>query len=225
MTKRTGQSARTILLRRPAVLSIAEGVFVPEVGGDALEEVEHRWRRLCEENPAYYDGRLYHVLGVHRNGHGGAVLHVMDCAYRFHAVQDESFDVGVRPLGAKGLTIREGRVLMGRRANAVGSYQGLWEFAPGGVVEVGASPAGIVASELAEETGLATAREPTPIALLYDKVLRCWELAYRLVPGDGAPVPGPGEYDELRWCGTKDLPDDLTPIAMQMARLLPSALR
>jgi 8-oxo-dGTP pyrophosphatase MutT (NUDIX family) len=111
----------------------------------------------------------------------------MDCAYRFHAVQDEQFDIGVRPLGTKGITIREGRVLMGQRTNSVCSYPGLWEFAPSGVVEIGSSPGHNIAAELREETGLEPAREPTPVALLYDDVLRCWEIVFRIEPGPGEP--------------------------------------
>jgi len=229
MPHRHGQSPRTILLRRPAVLSVMEGVFVPASSspgpGDVLDEIERRWARRCAEIPALYDGRLYHVLGVHRNGHGGAVIHVMDCAYRFHAVQDKDFDLGVRPLGTKGLTIREGRVLMGQRTKSVCSYPGLWEFAPSGVVEVDSTPGCNIAAELREETGLEPVREPTPIALLYDDVLRCWEIVFRVEPGPGGPRPAPSEYEELCWRRPDDLPKDLTPIARQMTTLLPSVVR
>src|SRR5687767_9409352 len=102
---------RSIHLRRPAVLSIQEGVFVPPGSPELMNEIERRWSALCSSNPAYYDGRLYHVVGAHRNGHGGATLHVIDCAYRYFAVQDDQFDTGVRPLGLKGLVMRGGRYL------------------------------------------------------------------------------------------------------------------
>lgn len=230
MTHVPGQSARTILLRRPAVLSVTEGVFVPPGSGERdderiLDEVDRRWQRCCEENPAYFDGRMYHVLGVHRNGYGGAVIHVIDCAYRFHAVQDETFDLGVRPLGTKGITIRDDRVLVGRRARHVNAYRGSWEFAPGGVVDIGAEPAGVILSELREETGLAARRAPIPIAVLYDDVLRCWEVVFRLEPDAGHPVAEPMEYETLQWRTPDDLPADLTPMARQMSRLLASTLR
>ena len=220
MNDHTGPGARLIRLRRPAVLSVTEDVFVPEGPPGLMDEVETRWTGLCESNPSYFDGRLYHVLGVHRNGHGGATVHVVDCAYRFHAVQDDHFDLGVRPLGAKGLTFRDGRVLMGRRTQRVHAYRGQWEFAPAGVVEIDTSPAEIIAKELAEETGLAVVGEPVAIAVLYDDVLRCWEIVHRVEPGAGEPVAAPEEYDELRWCAPDDLPDDLTPIARQMTALL-----
>src|SRR5688572_2522056 len=151
---------RTIHLRRPATLSVQEGVFVPNVDPHILSEVERRWDSLCRANPAYYDGRLYHVLGVHRNGHGGATLHVIDCAYRFFAVQDDHFDTGVRALGVKGITSSpQGLILMGRRAQHVAAYRGMWEFAPAGSAEPGRDPAQLIQHELIEETGLQAARE------------------------------------------------------------------
>jgi 8-oxo-dGTP pyrophosphatase MutT (NUDIX family) len=196
--------------------------FVPEGPPGALDEVQWRWAALRRRNPAYFDGRLLHVLGVHRNGYGGAVLHVADCAYRFHAVQDAQFDLGVRPLGVKGFTMRGGRALVGKRSPRVAGYPGQWEFAPGGVVEPGRTPEQTVVAELMEETGLTPRREPTPIALLYDPVLRCWENVFRIEPADDAADVSPltDEYDELLWRAADDLPEPLTPTARQMTALL-----
>jgi 8-oxo-dGTP pyrophosphatase MutT (NUDIX family) len=208
--------ARCILLRRPATLSIVDEPFVPD---GALEEVDARWDDLRAINPAYYDGRLLHVLGVHRNGHGGAVLHVVECAYRYFAVQNESFDVGVRPLGVKGITVRDGQVLVGRRADHVAAYAGEWEFAPGGAVEPTCTPAEALLRELDEETGVVPAREPTAVALLYDPVTRCWEVVYR-IEASGPGATSTEEYDELVWRATDDLPPTLTPVARQMVALL-----
>ncbi|MCA9290095.1 MAG: NUDIX domain-containing protein [Phycisphaerales bacterium] len=210
-------TARLIRLRRPAVLSMIDEPFVPD---DAhLDEIDRRWATLCAENPAYFDGRVLHVLGVHRNGAGGAVLHVADCAYRFHATQDDDFDLGVRPLGVKGIVVRDGAALFGRRSMHVANYRGLWEFAPAGVVEPGRAPADVIVSELHEETGLRPRRDPVPVALLYDDVLRCWEMAFRLdVQPQGDPPPT-GEYAELRWCRPEAIPDALTPIARAMRGL------
>lgn len=212
-------SARTIRLRRPATLSVQEGVFLSP--NHLLPEVEHRWEALCRSNAAYFDGRLYHVLGVNRNGHGGAVLHVIDSAYRFFAVQDVQFDVGMRALGLKGITMQDNRVLMGRRSMSVAAYRGLWEFAPAGSAEPGKPPGELIQEELLEETGLQSLHEPTPIAVLFDPVLRCWELVYRLHTDDDSPKPRTAEYTQLEWRELGDLPADLSPIARQIAPLLP----
>ncbi|MHC4947640.1 MAG: NUDIX hydrolase [Planctomycetota bacterium] len=212
-------AARCIRLRRPPTLQLTEGPFVPE-GRDVLDEIEQRWRRLCAANDAYFDGRLLHVLGVHRNGCGGAVLHVVEAAYRFHAVQDASFDVGCRPLGVKGVTTRDGRVLLGLRSATVNGYPGCWEFAPGGCVDPGSDPADRLVAELGEETGLAPAAPPVADALVYDPVIRCWEIVYRLAAAAGEPVPAPGEYDELRWCDAGDWPCPLSPVAGQIAEIV-----
>jgi 8-oxo-dGTP pyrophosphatase MutT (NUDIX family) len=209
---------RLIRLRRPPVLQFADGPFVPD--SVRLEEVEWRWAALCDENPAYFDGRLYHVIGVHRNGYGGAVMHVVDCAYRFHAVQDEAFDLGIRSLGVKGITVRDGRVLMGRRSQHVGACRGQWECAPCGVLEPGREPAAAVRDELREEAGLAAARDPIPIALAYDAVVRTWEIVFTVVPSDDDPGPRTDEYDELRWCEAHDLPAELSPITRFLLPLI-----
>lgn len=215
-------SPRTIRLRRPAVLSVAEGIFVPPCATGLMDEVDRRWARLQQANPAYFDGRLYHVLGVHRNGHGGCTLHVIDCAYRFFAVQDDSFDLGVRPLGLKGLVERDGQLLMGLRSTRVATYHNKWEFAPAGGAESGRDPAEVIQQELREETGLESLREPTSIAILFDPVLRCWELVYRLYANADAPRPRTGEYTQLAWFSPDALPpkDDLSPVAQQIADML-----
>ena len=212
--------SRCIHLRRPAVLHVQTGLFVPQ--GNVLDEVDRRWKALCQSNPAYFDGRAYHVLGVNRNGCGGAVIHIIECAYRFYAVQTEDFDLGVMGLGVKGFTMRGEQALMGRRSQSVGVYPNQWEFAPGGVVEPGKSAAEVIVSELSQETSLTTQSEPTPIAIVSDPVARTWELIYLLNDPQGEAQTTP-EYAQLRWCGRNELPDDLSPIAQSMIRLWPTS--
>jgi ADP-ribose pyrophosphatase YjhB (NUDIX family) len=214
--------SRMIRLRRPVTLSVMDGPHVPDGEEGLLNEVERRWKALCDSNPAYFDGRLLHVIGVHRNGYGGAVLHVIDCAYRFHAVQDHEFDLGIRPLGVKGITMHNDQALLGKRSQRVAAYRGLWEFAPGGVVEPGADPVSTVRQELTEETSLCCASEPIALAVIFDTVIRTWEIAYRLDVRDASTMQKSDEYDELRWCDMDAIPpmDQLSPIAQQMVGLI-----
>lgn len=190
--------------------------------GNVLDEIERRWDALCDANPAYFDGRAYNVLAVNRNGCGGAVIHVIECAYRFYAVQTEEFDLGVMGFGVKGFTMRDNRALMGRRSRNVGVYPDLWEFAPGGVVESGKSPGEVIVSELSEETGLTTQSKPTPIAVVSDLTARTWELIYLITDLHGEAHTTP-EYSQLRWCARNELPDDLSPIAQSMIPLWPTS--
>jgi 8-oxo-dGTP pyrophosphatase MutT (NUDIX family) len=210
---------RCIHLRRPPTLLHDEVPYVPPQA--SLDEIDRRWQALCARNPAYHDGRVLHVSAARRNGCGGAAVHVADCSYRFHAVQDEAFDLGVRPLGVKGITRRDGAVLLGLRSKRVAHYQDMWEFAPAGVVESGRTPPETVTQELAEETGFEPRRDPVPVALVYDDTLRCWEIVFRIEVGAEAPHPRSDEYAELRWCAPDELPDDLSPITRQIAGLLP----
>lgn len=220
---------RAIRLRRPPTLAVQEGVFVPVAppglhASALMNEVDRRWDVLCASNPAYFDGRLTHVLGVHRNGHGGASLHVVDCAYRFFAVQavaGDEFDLGVRPLGVKGVIEREGRFLMGQRSPRVGQYAGLWEFAPSGSVDFGRPPPEVIVDELREETGLTPAGEPIAIAVLFDDVLKCWEIVYKLAIDRNALPRETDEYPQIRWLDRDSLPRDaMSPTAKQIAGLL-----
>ncbi len=97
---------------------------------------------------------------------------------------------------------------------------GFWEFAPGGAVEAGRPPEDVVRAELREETGLALRDPPTPVALLYDHVVRCWELIYELRADDPESAQAGPEYDDLAWCAADALPEPLSPIARRMAGLL-----
>lgn len=214
----TGDGQRCILLRRPPVLSVIDEPFVPE-GIDPVE-VDDRWHRLQQANPALFDGRVLHVLGVHRNGHGGVTIHLAESSYRYVAVQDARFDCGVRTLGVKGLVRHEGKVLLGRRASWVHHYPGEWEFAPAGGVEPGRDPAQVILDELKEETGCSPAGAPIARAMLLDDEAFSWELIYDL-PAEGEGLePGTDEYSDLIWTDPGTLPSPLSPIAERMRVLL-----
>jgi 8-oxo-dGTP pyrophosphatase MutT (NUDIX family) len=209
-------AARFIRLRRPPVLCVADDDGEePPAPGRAVDE---RWSALRAANPAYYDGVIWRVLDVRRGGCGGAVIHVARCAYRAHAVQRDGRDGGVRSLGVKGITVdAERRVLFGLRSASVAFHAGLWECAPGGVLEPGERPEETVVRELREETGLggAIVGAPAAIAIAYDEAVRGWEIVYRIAIAAARPLvrPAPGEYDELRWCAPGAAPRPLIPIA------------
>lgn len=214
----TSDGQRCILLRRPPVLSVVDEPFVPE-GIDAIE-IEDRWQRMQQGNPALFDGRMLHVLGIHRNGCGGVTINGVECAYRYYAVQNEDLDCGVRSLGVKGITLYQGRVLMGRRNQWVHQYPGLWEFAPGGGVEPGRTPEDVLRHELAEETGCLLHTPPVAVALLLDTVTRCWEIIFRLEVDSEALHPATDEYSHLQWCDPMNLPDPLSAVSESMRGLL-----
>lgn len=174
--------SRCIRLRRPAVLASSSGRFVPSTV--SLEAVDEAWERARSRNPRLFDGPLWHVQGVSRNGHGGVTVHVVESSYRFHAVRAEGIETGIRPLGVKALTWRQGRVLMGRRSAQVHAAPGRWEFVPGGTLEPGRDPAAQLAVELHEEAGWTCAAPPCAIAIVFDDSARTWELVHRV---DGAP--------------------------------------
>lgn len=205
------------------MVNLVPGAFVP--AEPALEAIDAAWSRLREQNSRFFDGRVLHVLGVSRNGHGGVVVHVMEAAYRFYAVIACGLDTGVRPLGVKGLAEVDGddgrrRWLMGRRSDRVAYYPDRWEFVPGGCLEPGVDPAEMLLRELGEESGFEAASPPVPVALLYDPSAFSWELVHRVAIRPRAGIDPPGwEYRELRWVALGDEPQPLSPIARRMQPL------
>ena len=208
---------RLIPIRRPPVVVSTGAPWVPQ--GIDLDDVDHRWSQIMERNPRAFDGEVLHVVGVHRNGAGGVSIHVAPCAYRFYAVQTTGLDCGVRALGAKALTVVDGRILMGLRSDWVMYYPGQWEFVPGGSVQPGQEPLEPILEELQEEVFCNAPSPPIPIAVACDPHAYSWEVIHliRLTPEE-MPI-GSSEYDALRWCELDALPEPLTPIAQQMKAL------
>jgi hypothetical protein len=204
-------------LRRPATIHQQDGVFVPE--GITIEEVDVRWSQICAQNPACFDGRILHVLGVHRNGHGGANIHVVSCAYRFFAVQNDGLDLGIRPLGVKAITTCGTNYLWGKRSERVHHYKGLWEFAPAGTVVPDVNPDEVIANELHEETGLQLHSNPIQVGILQDVQTKTWELIYRMRVCDKNISPN-GEYQLLEWISGDSLPNGRSPITDAMLQFV-----
>ena len=186
--------------------------FVPET---SLVELDETWDVLCEQNPEYFDGEILHVLGVHRNGCGGATIQVVKSSYRFHAVGD----VGIKPLGVNGICIWDDNYLCGFRGERVGVYPNKWEFAPSGLVEPSETPSDAMQRELEEETGLQVTVPPIAIAIFFDELARTWDIVYQLQVGGSLKSDG-NEYKELGWFDVKALPKPMSPPAVQMKSLL-----
>ena len=194
-----------------------------------LDEVDALWRALLEENPRYHDGECLHVLGVVRNGHAGATIHLAPTSYRFHAVRELGADTGVRPLGVKGLAaVRDGtggaRLVAGRRSRKSASYPGCWEFLPGGGVEPNlhgrVDLVAVVRRELLEETGCHARIDPVALAILEDRVVGTWEVVFRMeIEGDAPGTPPGWEHDEIRLVAADELPSPASDAANALQSL------
>lgn len=186
------------------------------------DQVDSCWKEILENKPNAFDGRVLHVIGVHRNGAGGVSIHVAECAYRYYAVQVRGLDCGVRTLGAKAITRSGDRILMGLRSDLVMYYPRQWEFVPGGSVIPGQSPGETILEELHEETGCRAVRPPIPVAIAYDSLAYSWEIIHLLELGEKSVPIGSREYDELKWSTHESMPDGMTPIAQRMTALIAS---
>lgn len=212
---------RVIRLRRPPRILIDDSVFVPRV---PLDEVNAAWDAIVAGNRRFTDGPCLHVVGVHRDGHGGATVHAVRSSYRMGAVRRQGLETGFRGLGTKAIAHVGGRVLMGLRSAHVNAYPGMWEFAPGGGVEIGEAPDIGIVRELLEECGAEAASPARAIALLFDPVVQAWEIVHDL-PMRAPPDAAPGwEYSALAMCGPDELPEPRSPCAEQMRCILPWCL-
>ena len=232
----SSEPGRLIRLRRPPVLNVVPDRWVPE--GVDLDEVDALWRALVEANPRYHDGDVFHVLGVIRNGHAGATIHLAPSSYRFHAVRRLGFDTGVRPLGVKGLFVVNDpgaggpALVAGRRSESSGSYPGCWEYLPGGGVEPDsasggcrADPLAVIRRVLLEEVGTSGSVVPIALAFLEDRTVGTWEIVYRGVlesPPDGPPE---WEHQEIRLVTPETLPAPMSDAARMLAGVAGDVLR
>ncbi|MDG2021683.1 MAG: NUDIX domain-containing protein [Phycisphaerales bacterium] len=221
----TAETGRVIRLRRPPVFNVVPDRWIPQ--SIDLESVDDAWAVLSERNPRYHDGDVLHVLGVVRNGHGGAIVHLAPSSYRFHAVRAMGIDTGIRTLGLKGLCVvnrgGEAGLIAGRRSDASGSYPGMWEYLPGGGVppesDGSVRPDLVFKRELKEECGVPSSGEAIPIAMLRDDVVGTWEVVYRCTLAS-SPTTSPGwEHDELALVTPATLPEPSSDAARAMAEL------
>jgi ADP-ribose pyrophosphatase YjhB (NUDIX family) len=109
--------------------------------------------------------------------------------------------------GAQGILERDGRVLLGLRANE--PRKGCWDL-PGGFLHETEKPEDGLRREFLEETGIAI--EPVELMRIdiepYDGRYVC-SITY-IVHGEGEPVAA-DDVEELRWFGPDELPEMAFP--------------
>jgi 8-oxo-dGTP diphosphatase len=119
--------------------------------------------------------------------------------------------------GANGIVVREGRVLLTRRAHA--PWHGLW-CSPGGFCEAGEHPVETVVRETSEETGLQVEVGDylgTWVDVYADDAddpdAEIINVAYytATLVNDEPPRTDPAEVSELGWFGWDELPAELAP--------------
>ncbi len=199
-------------LRRPPIIVDAGRAFEPTSSDELLERA---WIDARSRNSRLTDGPCWHVSGVHRNGHGGASIHVVGTTYRMGVCRG-AVATGFVGLGMKALAHWNGKFLVGRRSDECLGYPGCWEFAPSGAVEPGEDPARGIVRELLEECALEVTRPPRALAIAFDSITGNWEIVYDLQIRQPPDAPPNWEYTDLRLVDLARMPTPYSPITEKL---------
>lgn len=193
---------------------------------------ERAWQRLCSANPKLHDGPIWSASRVSTTG---MTVH-LDRYKRLAVQADPSVgDLGVRLIGAKGLTSRsDGCTLIARRGPHTRIYAGFWEIAPAGGVDANVpltlgSIAKTLVQEAAEELDSdirASANRTRPFMLVEDEFARSVDIVATVDWPDArfrqdlsiAAARPTWEYNDVEWLTPAGIgewgrhrPYDLTP--------------
>ncbi len=185
----------------------------------AAHEIDSAWDALVAANGRMTDGPCWHVTGVHRDGHGGATIHVTRTTYRMGAVRGCGVATGFVGLGTKAIAHWNGKMLIGQRAESCATYPGHWEFAPGGAVEPGEDPAVGIERELMEECASKSRGGARPIAIFFDPHARNWEIVHEISIESPPDSPPNWEYVQLQLTQEIALPTPAAPSSEMMLRI------
>lgn len=209
---------RLIWLRRPARVIASGLAFTP---ARPAHEIDSAWDALVAANSRMTDGPCWHVTGVHRDGHGGATIHVTRTTYRMGAVRGCGVSTGFVGLGTKAIAHWNRKVLIGRRAHLCATYPDHWEFAPGGAVEPGEDPAAGIERELLEECAAKCCAPARAVAIFFDPHARNWEIVHELRIDSPPDSPPNWEYSQLQLSAEIALPEPAAQssrVMLQIAR-------
>ena len=207
---------RLIWLRRPPRILVGTDAFVPACKTHLIDEA---WLQLCQRNPKLSDGQVFHVVGVHRDGHGGATIHVARTTYRMNAVRLVGIQSGFVGLGTRAVAHWNGRCLVGLRAANCASYPNQWEFAPAGSVEPDEDAAVGIERELLEECGVQAKSRAIAHAVFFDPVVATWEIAHELAMMQPPDAPPNWEYQKLEMVDAAYVPEPMSACTRQMLEI------
>ena len=190
--------------------------FVPACKTHLIDEA---WLQLCQRNPKLSDGQVFHVVGVHRDGHGGATIHVARTTYRMNAVRLVGIQSGFVGLGTRAVAHWNGRCLVGLRAANCASYPNQWEFAPAGSVEPDEDAAVGIERELLEECGVQAKSRAIAHAVFFDPVVATWEIAHELAMMQPPDAPPNWEYQKLEMVDAAYVPEPMSACTRQMLEI------
>ena len=207
---------RLIWLRRPPRIIVGSDAFVPACETHLIDDA---WRELCQRNPKLSDGPVFHVVGVHRDGHGGATIHVARTTYRMNAVRLAGIKSGFVGLGTRAVAHCNGKCLVGLRAANCASYPNQWEFAPAGSVEPDEDAAIGIERELLEECGVQAKSRAIAHAVFFDSVVATWEIAHELAMMQPPDAPPNWEYQKLEMVDAAHVPEPMSACTRQMLEI------
>ena len=129
-------------------------------------------------------------------------------------------------VGLAVVTTFAGRVLLGRRSQAVAADPGLWHVVPSGMLEPGVDLVDQIGRELEEELGLYAGWEAEGLGLGFDLARLRPEVCWRLEAVREPELKLGYEFTEVRWIDPAGgWPEGLTPAAAAALALFSATLR
>jgi hypothetical protein len=218
-----GGRAESSRIGEDLIVQVVDPVPLSSVHLDRIDQI---WR----DRPSHlFDGPAYALVSFSPH-----LIAVARYSYRvfWSQWQDPVLrrEVGLLPIGVRGVVRCEGRIAMGRRPQWVGLAPGLLEFAPAGSLDDDHLREGVldyrgqILQELEEEVGATceSARSITPMMLTSSEMVADLILAIEL---DRPPTKKGDEYEELFWVEESDLThfveghaEKMVPLSQQIAQ-------
>jgi len=170
--------------------------------------VEEIWNKELKDR----EGKLFNgtVLGLVEATNDEILLESVEYKIALAKIRDPSLDLDFKPLGTSGMTISQGKVLIGQRSAYVSTHPNGYEMVPSGSVDTVDIKEQLIL-ELEEEAGIGAAyvERCEGWELLYDVHEKAYEVVARVhVAGFLSESPihkGTGEYRTLMWLTSDEL--------------------
>ncbi|MBB64810.1 MAG: hypothetical protein CMO81_07070 [Waddliaceae bacterium] len=176
------------------------------------EKVEAIWQAALSRS----DGHLFNApCLIYKEWNGTSLIGSwLDYKYYFSSQIDKSLakDLNLQAISVSGITVNDGKYLIGKRSKSVTQHPGAWEFVPSGGIDASASKEttidyqGQIIKELYEETGINSTfiEKIEPVFLQHVEEDAIWEICVLIHLCEEVVIKS-CEHEDLKWCSEKEV--------------------